>query len=57
MVRAVALAPGGPGSPSRAMAEASAARDHRSMPCILNFILDLILGPEEQIAYVSVTTR
>ncbi len=34
------------------------------MPCILNLILDLpakvldtILGPEEQIAYVSVTTR
>jgi hypothetical protein len=28
-----------------------------SMACILNFILDLVLGPEEQIAYVSVTTR
>jgi hypothetical protein len=28
-----------------------------SMPCILKLIVDLILGPEEQIAYVSVTTR
>ena len=27
------------------------------MPCILKLIMDLILGPEEQIAYVSVTTR
>jgi hypothetical protein len=39
------------------MAEAPAALDHLRMPCILNFIIDLILGPEEQIAYVSVTTR
>jgi hypothetical protein len=28
-----------------------------TMPCVLKLILDLILGPEEQVAYVSVTTR
>ena len=28
-----------------------------SMPCVIKLIIDLILGPEEQIAYVSVTTR
>jgi hypothetical protein len=28
-----------------------------SMPCIFKLIVDLILGPEEQIVYVSVTTR
>jgi hypothetical protein len=27
------------------------------MPCVIKLIMDLILGPEEQIAYVSVTTR
>jgi len=27
------------------------------MSCIFNFIVDLILGPEDQIAYVSVATR
>jgi len=27
------------------------------MPCVLKLIVDLILGPEEQISYVSVTTR
>jgi hypothetical protein len=25
------------------------------MPCVLKLIMDLILGPEEKIAYVSVT--
>ena len=40
------------------------ARQDRVMTCLLNLIiavptkvLDVILGPEEQIAYVSVTTR
>ena len=28
-----------------------------AMPCVIKLIMDLILGPEEQIAYVSVTTR
>ena len=28
-----------------------------TMPCVIKLIMDLILGPEEQIAYVSVTTR
>ena len=28
-----------------------------AMPCVLKLIMDLIFGPEEQIAYVSVTTR
>ena len=27
------------------------------MPCIFKLIVDLILGPEEQVAYISVTTR
>ena len=40
------------------------ARQDRAMTCLLNVILnipnkvlDVVLGPEEQIAYVSVTTR
>jgi hypothetical protein len=40
------------------------ARQDQAMPCLLNMIFDLptkvldaVLGPEEQIAYVSVTTR
>jgi hypothetical protein len=28
-----------------------------TMPCVLKLIMDLVFGPEEQIAYVSVTTR
>jgi hypothetical protein len=28
-----------------------------NMPCVLKLIMDLVFGPEEQIAYVSVTTR
>ena len=28
-----------------------------SMPCVIKLIMDLVFGPEEQIAYVSVTTR
>ena len=43
---------------------AATAREDRAMTCLLNLILDVpnkvldvILGPEEQIAYVSVTTR
>jgi hypothetical protein len=28
-----------------------------TMPCVIKLIMDLILGPEEKIAYVSVTTR
>jgi hypothetical protein len=46
------------------MSGGARAREHPCMPCILNLILDLpkqvldsILGPEEKIAYVSVTTR
>jgi len=27
------------------------------MPCLLKLIIDLVFGPEEQIAYVTVTTR
>jgi len=27
------------------------------MPCVIKLIMDLVFGPEEQIAYVSVTTR
>jgi hypothetical protein len=33
---------------------------HLGMPCLFTLIrgvLDLVLGPEEQIAYVTVTTR
>jgi hypothetical protein len=40
------------------------AREDRRMTCLVNTILklpqrvlDAVLGPEEQIAYVSVTTR
>jgi hypothetical protein len=40
------------------------AREDRVMTCLLNVIsglphkiLDAVFGPEEQIAYVSVTTR
>jgi hypothetical protein len=39
-------------------------REDRAMFCLVNLILelpqkvlDVVLGPEEQIAYVSVTTR
>ena len=39
------------------MSAAGAGREHRAMPCIFKLILDLVLGPEEQIAYVTVTTR
>jgi hypothetical protein len=39
------------------MSGADAPRDHPSMAYILNFLLDLVLGPEEHVAYVSVTTR
>jgi hypothetical protein len=28
-----------------------------TMPCVIKLIMDLLLGPEEQIVYVSVTTR
>jgi hypothetical protein len=27
----------------------------RRMPCVIKLIIDLVLGPEEQIAYVTVT--
>jgi hypothetical protein len=27
------------------------------MPCVIKLIMDLVFGPEEQIAYVTVTTR
>jgi len=27
------------------------------MPCVIKLIMDLLFGPEEQVAYVSVTTR
>jgi hypothetical protein len=39
------------------MAAARKGRDDRAMPCVIKLIMDLILGPEEQVAYVSVTTR
>jgi hypothetical protein len=39
------------------MQEPGAAADHPDMPCVLKLIMDLVFGPEEQIAYVSVTTR
>ncbi len=46
------------------MSNLGRAREDRAMTCLLNVIfvipnkvLDVILGPEEQIAYVSVTTR
>jgi hypothetical protein len=46
------------------MSDRARAREDRAMNCLLNLILhvpnkvlDAILGPEEQIAYVSVTTR
>jgi hypothetical protein len=46
------------------MSSRARAREDRAMTCLLNVIfhipnkvLDVILGPEEQIAYVSVTTR
>jgi hypothetical protein len=38
----------------------AATGQHLGMPCILTLIrgvLDVVLGPEEQIAYVTVTTR
>jgi hypothetical protein len=28
-----------------------------TMPCVLKLIMNLVFGPEEQIVYVSVTTR
>jgi hypothetical protein len=31
--------------------------DHRGMPCVFKLILDLLFGPEEEIAYVTVTAR
>jgi hypothetical protein len=34
-----------------------AAGSIMSMPCLLKMLIDAIFGPEEQIAYVSVTTR
>jgi hypothetical protein len=27
------------------------------MPCVIKLIMDLVFGPEDQVAYVSVTTR
>jgi hypothetical protein len=46
------------------MSGGTPTRHDRAMTCLLNLIidipskvLDVILGPEEQIAYVSVTTR
>jgi hypothetical protein len=46
------------------MSGGTRAREDRVMTCLLNLILhvpakvlDAVLGPEEQIAYVSVTTR
>jgi hypothetical protein len=51
-------------SPRRAMSSRARTREHRPMTCLFNVILklpqrvvDVVLGPEEQIAYVSVTTR
>ena len=48
----------------RVMSGGIPARQDRAMTCLLNLILDIpskvldvVLGPEEQIAYVSVTTR
>jgi hypothetical protein len=29
----------------------------RGMPCVLKLIMDVLFGREEQIAYVTVTTR
>jgi hypothetical protein len=39
------------------MPEPGPGADHRDMPCVIKLIMDLVFGPEEQIAYVSVTTR
>jgi hypothetical protein len=46
------------------MSAARARGDDRNMPCVLKLVLDIpkavidvVLGPEEKIAYVSVTTR
>jgi hypothetical protein len=39
------------------MALPSPVADDPAMPCVLKLIIDLLLGPEEKIAYVSVTTR
>ena len=46
------------------MSGGTVARQDRVMTCLLNVILgipnkvlDVVLGPEEQIAYVTVTTR
>jgi len=46
------------------MSDRTEAREDWAMTCLLNLILDIpskvldvVLGPEEQIAYVSVTTR
>jgi hypothetical protein len=46
------------------MSGGAPTRQDRAMTCVLhlllhipNKVLDVVLGPEEQIAYVSVTTR
>ena len=51
-------------SPPRVMSGRAPTREDRAMPCILKLILelpntlmDIVLGPEEQIAYVTVTVR
>jgi hypothetical protein len=33
------------------------AVDDQGMPCVIKLIMDLLFGREEQLAYVTVTTR
>ena len=39
------------------MAAAASRRDIAPMPCLAKLIMDLVFGREEQVAYVTVTTR
>jgi len=39
------------------MAAAASRREHRPMPCLAKLIMDVLFGREEQVAYVTVTTR
>jgi|GEM_PF-3986806 hypothetical protein len=39
------------------MSDSSLGGHTRYMPCIFKLIMDVLFGPEEQIAYVTVTSR
>jgi hypothetical protein len=39
------------------MSDSSPGGHTRRMPCIVKLVMDVLFGREEQIAYVTVTTR